>query len=490
MGRTARRRVPQTALEKSEIAAAAVHPVCGRHPIRVGWRTTGRQVGAHGELANAKVMIMLTQTSPGSAGPGEGASRLSYAERNTPYWRRNLAICVFGSFTTLMSLSMLLPFLPLYVQQLGVSSSSAVIQWSGVAFSATFVGTAVTAPIWGHMADRFGRKAMLVRAAIGMAIVMSLIGVAHTAIELVVLRLVAGLVGGYSSASIVMIGTQAPRERAGWALGVLSTGALLGSLVGPLVGGFLPTWVGIRGTFFVGGAVIAVAAAATILLVREDFDRESDQHHRVAERNASSSATFNRSIILALLLTAMMVLFANMSIEPIITVYIGQLGVPAHHLVRIAGIVMACSALGSMLTAAKLGALADRVGSWKVIIGCLLATGLVMLPQAFVAQWWQLAVLRVFMGMTIAGLLPAVAKLVRQSVDENNSGKALGYLQSAQFAGQVAGPLAGGQIGAHIGLHEVFFATGSLLILCAGFNGWVVSRHFPLRLPDRGQVHP
>ena len=402
-------------------------------------------------------------------------TKASYAQRKELYWRRNLAVCVFGSFTTLVSLSMLLPFLPLYVQQLGVTSSSAVIQWSGVAFGATFLGTAVTAPIWGHLADRYGRKPMLVRAAIGMAIVMSLIGLAHSVIELVALRLVAGLVGGYASASIVMIGTQAPRARAGWALGLLSTGALTGNLVGPLVGGFLPAWVGIRGTFFVGGAMIAVAAAATIFLVREDFDRESDAKDRAAAKG-ESSATFNRSLIVALLLTAMMVLLANMSIEPIITVYIGQLGVPTDHLARTAGIVMASSALGSMLTAARLGALADRVGSWNVIIGCLLATGLVMVPQAFVTQWWQLALLRGLMGMTIAGLLPSIARLVRHSVDERNSGKTLGYLQSAQFTGQVIGPLIGGVIGAHFGLHEVFFVTGSLLVLCAGLDQWVRTR--------------
>lgn len=404
------------------------------------------------------------------------APRLGYVERNASYWRRNLVVCVFGSFTTLVSLSMLLPFLPLYVQQLGIASSSAVIQWSGVAFGATFLGTAVTAPLWGHLADRYGRKPMLVRAALGMAVVMSLIGVAHDVYQLVALRLIAGLVGGYASASIVMIGTQVPRERSGWALGVLSTGALTGNLVGPLVGGFLPTWVGIRGTFFVGGAIIAVAAAATIFLVREDFDRQSDARHR-ASTHAASSNPVQYGVLGALLVTAMMVLLANMSIEPIITVYIGQLAVPADHLARTAGIVMAASALGSMLTAARLGALADRVGSWKVIIGCLLATGLVMVPQAFVTQWWQLALLRVVMGMTIAGLLPSIAKLVRQAVDERHTGKTLGYLQSSQFAGQVIGPLIGGQIGARIGLHDVFFVTGALLVLCAGLNQWIRTRH-------------
>jgi DHA1 family multidrug resistance protein-like MFS transporter len=414
----------------------------------------------------------MNQPATSSLMPSDGhVQRLSYAERNAPYWRRNLFVCVFGSFTTLQSLSMLLPFLPLYVQQLGVSTPSAVVQWSGVAFGATFFGTAITAPLWGRLADRYGRKPMLVRAAVGMAVVMSLIGVAHNLTELVVLRLIAGLIGGYASASIVMVGTQVPRERSGWALGVLSTGALAGNLVGPLVGGFLPTWVGIRGTFFVGGAIIAVAALLSIVVVREDFDRITDAKKRT-DTGGVSPSTINRGVILVLLVTAMMVLLANMSIEPIITVYIGQLGVSGDHVARMAGIVMAASAFGSMLTAARLGALADRVGSSKVIIGCLLATGVIMVPQAFVTQWWQLAILRGLMGMTLAGLLPSIAKEVRHAVADHNSGKTLGYLQSAQFSGQVIGPLIGGQIGAHFSLRAVFFVTASLLLVCAGLNRW------------------
>lgn len=401
-----------------------------------------------------------------------------YAERNVQYWRRNLVVCVFGSFTTLVSLSMLLPFLPLYVRQLGVSAQSAVIQWSGVAFGATFLGTALTAPLWGRLADRYGRKPMLVRAAIGMAVVMSLIGVAHNVYELVALRLIAGLVGGYASASTVMVGTQAPRERAGWALGILSTGALAGNLVGPLVGGVLPDWIGIRGTFFAGGAMIAVAALLTILVVKEEFHPVSDAKAR-AGGAAGASAPVHRvdyAVVAALLVTAMMVLLANMSIEPIITVYIGGLGVDAAHLASVAGVVMACSALGSMLTAARLGALADRFGSWRVIVVCLVLTGLAMVPQAFVTHWWQLAGLRVVMGMTLAGLLPSIGKLARQSVDESRTGSMLGYLQSAQFSGQVVGPVIGGVIGVHLGLHAVFFVTGALLIACGALAHWAQRR--------------
>ncbi|MGF7132907.1 MFS family permease [Paraburkholderia sp. EB58] len=404
-----------------------------------------------------------------------GIENNTYSARNAQYWRRNLIVCVFGSFTTLVSLSMLLPFLPLYVQQLGVNSTSAIVQWSGVAFGVTFLGTALTAPIWGQLADRYGRKPMLIRAAIGMAVVMSTIGLAHNVYELVALRFAAGLIGGYASASIVMIGTQAPPERAGWALGVLSTGVLAGNLVGPLIGGVLPNLIGIRGAFFAAGGMIAIAALLTITLVREDFtNRPQSKSKQTA--GAVQHPKRNYVVLGALLVTAMMVLLSNMSIEPIITVYIGQLGVAHNRLATVAGIVMACSAFGSMVMAARLGALADRVGGWNVIIGCLFATGLVMIPQAFVTEWWQLAALRGLMGMTLAGLLPSIAKLVRQAVHEQESGKMLGYLQSAQYAGQVTGPLIGGAVGVHFGMRYVFFVTGALLLACAVLDRWVKGR--------------
>jgi len=404
-----------------------------------------------------------------------GIENNTYSARNAQYWRRNLIVCVFGSFTTLVSLSMLLPFLPLYVQQLGVNSTSAIVQWSGVAFGVTFLGTALTAPIWGQLADRYGRKPMLIRAAIGMAVVMSTIGLAHNVYELVALRFAAGLIGGYASASIVMIGTQAPPERAGWALGVLSTGVLAGNLVGPLLRGVLPNLIGIRGAFFAAGGMIAIAALLTITLVREDFtNRPQSKSKQTA--GAVQHPKRNYVVLGALLVTAMMVLLSNMSIEPIITVYIGQLGVAHNRLATVAGIVMACSAFGSMVMAARLGALADRVGGWNVIIGCLFATGLVMIPQAFVTEWWQLAALRGLMGMTLAGLLPSIAKLVRQAVHEQESGKMLGYLQSAQYAGQVTGPLIGGAVGVHFGMRYVFFVTGALLLACAVLDRWVKGR--------------
>jgi MFS family permease len=149
-------------------------------------------------------------------------------------WRRNLVICVFGSFTTIVAMTLLLPFLPLYVEQLGVTDQAAIAEWSGAAYGATFFSAALTAPLWGRLADRYGRKLMLIRASLGMAIAMSLIGMAHNIYELVGLRLLAGLLGGYSSGSAILVAAQTPKAPSGWALGILASGVMAGNLVGPL----------------------------------------------------------------------------------------------------------------------------------------------------------------------------------------------------------------------------------------------------------------
>ena len=135
----------------------------------------------------------------------------------TDYWQRNLWVCVFGSLTTIIAMTLLLPFLPLYVEQLGVTDHAAIVQWSGVAYGATFLTAALTAPLWGRMGDRYGRKLMLIRSSLGMAVAMSLIGLSQNVYQLVGLRLLAGLLGGYSSGSMILVATQTPRVQTAWA---------------------------------------------------------------------------------------------------------------------------------------------------------------------------------------------------------------------------------------------------------------------------------
>ncbi|ONG54023.1 MFS transporter [Pseudoroseomonas deserti] len=396
------------------------------------------------------------------------------------HWRRNMYVCLFGSFTNVTAMTLLLPFLPLYVEQLGVQGHAAIVQWSGIAYGITFLGAGLMAPVWGKVADLYGRKLILIRACLAMAVCMSLIGVAENIYQLVGLRLLAGVLGGYASGAVVLVATQTPKEQAGWALGTLSIGTMAGTLLGPLVGGVLPGLIGLRGTFFLAGGVIFLAFLATVFLIRED--RQAGPKGAARVTGSAWSMIPDRRPVIAMLGTAMLLMLANMSIEPIITVYVAQLVPPGGDVVFTAGLVMAASAIGSILAASRLGRLADRIGSWNLITICLLACGLLLIPQAFVTESWQLIGLRFLMGLSLAGLLPAIAATIRHKVPQGAAGTILGYNTSAQYAGQVLGPLAGGFVGGHVGMQAVFLATALIMFAGAACN-WIVSRQASARAP-------
>jgi MFS family permease len=402
------------------------------------------------------------------ANDSQGASQqtMPLSQDETIHWRRNLLVCVFGSFTTIVAMTLLLPFLPLYVEELGVKSHAAIVQWSGVAYGATFLSAAFTAPLWGKLGDRYGRKLMLIRASLGMAIAMSLIGMAHNVWQLVALRLLAGLLGGYASGSTMLVATQTPKDRCGWALGILSSGIMAGNLAGPLIGGSLPPLIGVRATFFAAGGFIFIAFLATTFLLKENPRRTTKKKEN---QHVDWHAIPDRRPLIAMLVTGALLMVANMSIEPIITVFVAQL-VELRQVTFVAGLVMSAAALGSILSASRLGKLADRIGHWNVIVGCLAVASLLLIPQAFVTAGWQLIALRFLMGMALGGLLPCVASVIRLNVPPGVAGKMLGYSTSSQYTGQVLGPLLGGFVGGHFGMRAVFLGTCVLMAGGAIYN--------------------
>jgi MFS family permease len=394
------------------------------------------------------------------------------ADGESPHWRRNLAVCVAGSFTTIVAMTLLLPFLPLYVAQLGVGDPAAIVEWSGVAYGATFFTAALCAPLWGRLADRYGRKPMLIRASLGMAVAMSLIGMASTVWQLVALRLLAGFLGGYASGSNVLVATQTPKARTGWALGVLASGIMAGNLAGPLIGGALPPLIGIRHTFWLAGATIFVIFLATTFLIKESHPARMPG---AAKPAGAWALVPDKRPVVAMLLVGALLMLANMSIEPIITVYVQQLVADPARVTWVAGLVMAAAALGSILSASRLGRLGDRIGHWPVLAGGLVAAALLLIPQAFVTAGWQLIGLRFLMGLALGGLLPCVTSLIRHHAPARATGMLLGYATSSQYVGQVAGPLIGGFIGGHLGMRPVFLGT-SLLLAAGAAVTWRAAR--------------
>jgi MFS transporter, DHA1 family, multidrug resistance protein len=378
-------------------------------------------------------------------------------------WKRNLVVCWFGMFVTAVGMSQIAPIMPLYIRQLGIQNISAIEQISGIAFGVTYIVSAIFSPIWGYAADKFGRKPMLLRASLGMAIVIGSMGLAQNVYQLIGLRILQGAITGYSTACITLIATQTEKDHVGWALGVIST-ASMGSLLGPLLGGYLDEFFGYKFTFFLTGVLMLVAFFATWLFVKEEF---VPQDKKTLSMKEVWKQLPNASIIVAMFLTSFVLQLAYYSIEPIITVYITQISASTAHIALISGMAFSASGLASIIAAPRLGKLSDEIGPQKVMLVALIVAGVLFIPQAFVQNPWQLMGLRFLLGFATAGLVPSINTLLKKITPEALVGRVFGLNISAFYLGGFAGSVFGGQIAAHLGFTYVFFITSSLLFLNA-----------------------
>ncbi|WP_346355954.1 multidrug efflux MFS transporter [Azotosporobacter soli] len=381
-------------------------------------------------------------------------------------WRRNLLVCWFGVFVTSAGLSQVIPIMPLYIAHLGVENTAEIERWSGIAFGITTLVMALVSPIWGKAADKYGRKPMLLRASLGMAVVVTAMGFVHNVYQLIGLRLLQGTISGFYAGSITLIATQTPKNHTGWALGTLATGSMAGMLIGPLVGGFLSEHVGMQSVFLSTGVLLLVAFFLSLFFVKEQFTRSEEEALGFQEVWRQLP---NQGLVITLIITTFVLQAALYSIEPIITVYIAELSHDTTHVALLSGLVFASSGLASFIAAPRLGKLSDKIGSEKVMLTALIVAGIVFIPQALVENPWQLMALRFILGLATAGLLPSINTLVRRSVPDAVAGRAFGYNQSAQFLGTFSGAVAGGQIAALFGIHYVFFITSFLLLANAAW---------------------
>ncbi|MFL0245648.1 multidrug efflux MFS transporter [Candidatus Clostridium stratigraminis] len=385
-------------------------------------------------------------------------------------WQKNLIICWFGMFVSGIGMSQIAPVMPLYIKQLGVTNASSVAELSGIAFGITYIISAIFSPIWGNAADKYGRKPMLLRASLGMAIVIFFMGLAPNVYVLIGLRLLQGTITGYGTACTTLIATQTDKENAGYALGTLSTASIAGSLLGPTIGGLIEDSFGLQPVFFITGALLLVAFITTLLFVKEAFVRENKKPQSARE---IWNSVPEKSLTIVLSVTFFVITLALYTIEPIITVYVTHLSKTTSHIALISGLAFSASGLANIIAAPNLGKLSDKVGAHKVILISLLASGLIYIPQAFVQNPWQLMGLRFLLGLTLGGLNPSVNTLVKKITPASITGRIFGFTISAGYLGIFGGSVLGGQVAARFGISYVFFITSALLLLNAL---WVYSK--------------
>jgi len=382
-------------------------------------------------------------------------------------------------FVTGIGMSQIAPVLPLYIKSLGVSDAGVINQLSGFAFGATFVVSALFSPIWGAAADRLGRKPMLLRASLGMSMVIFLMGFAPDVNVLIGLRLLQGTITGYGTACTTLIATQTDKDNAGFALGTLSTSNVAGSLMGPLIGGYIGDTAGMRPVFFITGALMFLAFLTTLAFVRENFVHE-DKKARSMREVWGDVPEKNLTVMLSV--TFFVITLALYSIEPIITIYVMQLTRGAAHVALIAGLAFSISGLANIIAAPFLGRLSDRKGPQKILFFALVAAGIFYIPQAFVTSAAQLICFRFLLGLTLGGLGPAVNTLIKKITPSVDTGRIFGFTMSAQYLGIFGGSVMGGQVSAFFGIPFTLLLSSALMLLNAAWVYFSVYRRIDISL--------
>ncbi len=370
-------------------------------------------------------------------------------------WKRTLTILWVANFFVMAGMSLVIPFLPLYIEQLGVHSLPAVERWSGWVFSIQFVTSFLCQPIWGAIADKHGRKPMLLRAALGMGVVTALMGVVGTAWQLLLLRLINGFFSGFISMAVSLQASVTPGKDAGRALGILQTGGIAGALIGPLIGGVLSEAIGFRKVFFFTGAMLVIASVVVVLFVHEEKASQA-----VRERKKVGFRAFKP--LYAVFVASFVTQAGMMSIEPIVTVFTKTIyrGI---HLQMIAGLVVAMTGIANLVGSPLLGRYGDKIGQKKILIGALCGAALAFIPQALAQSVGVLLVGRFFLGLFIGGMIPSLNVLVKKLAPEQMQATAFGFNTSALFLGNLVGPLIGGSVAAAYGIRMVFYVTMALL---------------------------
>ncbi|QHM95397.1 multidrug efflux MFS transporter MdtG [Kosakonia sacchari] len=383
-------------------------------------------------------------------------------------WKRNLTVAWFGCFLTGAAFSLVMPFIPLYVEQLGITDPGALNMWSGLVFSITFLFSAIASPFWGGLADRKGRKIMLLRSALGMAIVMALMGIAQNVWQLLVLRALLGLLGGFIPNANALIATQMPRNKSGWALGTLSTGGVSGALLGPLAGGLLADSWGLRMVFIITASVLFICFLLTLLCIRENFTPVAKRemlHFKEVFASLKSP-----KLVLSLFITTMIIQVATGSIAPILTLYVRDLAGNVSNIAFISGMIASVPGVAALLSAPRLGKLGDKIGPEKILVAALIISVLLLLPMSMVQTPWQLGILRFLLGAADGALLPAVQTLLVYNSTSQIAGRIFSYNQSFRDIGNVTGPLMGAAVSASYGFRAVFCVTAGVVLFNAIYS--------------------
>ena len=382
-------------------------------------------------------------------------------------WRRNLGALWFAEFTAIVGFSFAFPFIPLYLRQdLGVHTGQALALWTGLAASVTGFSLAFFSPIWGALADRYGRKSMLVRAMIGGGLTVGLMGLARGPIDLVVLRFIQGASSGTIAAATALLTSETPRERVGWALGVLSSAVALGGAVGPLIGGVAAAFFGLRVIFLTGGVLLLAASIPVIAVVRETPLRRGagDGDGAMAAIRARGQGTL--AVVVALLVAQSLMQISYSAAQQLVVLRL--LEFLSRGAETVTGLAFGAAGLATGIAAVTYSFATRRAGYKRVAaVAAVLFGG--SIAAAAVAPSVALVVVAVAVfGLVYGALNPSLSSMLGLEAPAQVQGRVFGASASAIALGFAFGPLIGGAVAATVNVRAALLVAAAVSVALSG----------------------
>ena len=384
--------------------------------------------------------------------------------KEKPIWKKNLFVLSIAVFIAGIAFSEIMPFLSLYINTLGNFSHQQLNFWSGIVYSGTFIVSAVVSPWWGELADKKGRKPMILRAGIGMSVVIACMGLVQNVWQLLLLRMLQGVFAGFISNSNALVATETPKTNSGQALGTIASATTAGTLLGPLVGGALTSIFSYRITFMITGGLLLLCSILVLFFVHED-DFKPVTAKKLDKASGVIKSLRSPHLIFGLLLTTLIIQAANNSINPIVSLYVRQLLNGHDNVVFISGVIAALPGIATFLVASRFGALGDKIGTHKIIVAGFIAASIFFFLTAFVRNTVELGILRFLVGFSDACLFPQVQTMLTKNSPAAVTGRIFSWNQSAMYIGNIVGPLLGSFVSGMFNYSMVFIVTTVIVLI-------------------------
>lgn len=397
----------------------------------------------------------------------------------TPKWKSNLAAAAVAQFLCIVGWNASIPFLPLYVRELGVTNLHQVELWSGLLAAGGSAASFLLFPFWGALSDRMGHKWNTVRAALGIAATFVAMALAGSVQELFVARVFQGALAGITPAFFALTSAFVPLENVGFALGVIQMASGAGGAVGPLVGGAVADLVGYRWAFAVSGALSAMGAAVVLLMVRDRFRRPVRAGHSNGVVDGARLVAHSLPVLGAILVVACANL-ADSVARVMLPLFVDSLRREPAGVNAATGLVLAGAAAAGAVSALVMGRLADRFGYQRILVACAAGAAFSYAVQAAAPGFGVFLVASVGMGLFVGGIIPAANAILARTVRREQQGSVYGLSASANSAGNTLGPMLGASLASAWGL-RVPFAMAAILSLGIGALAAAVVQPLPHR---------